>query len=68
VGACTDARHTPYFKAHSTEKVGDHEINVGDDRFYNNMFNGKQRLPHRPRMVEAMKSAPVVVRIRSVDL
>ena len=39
-GACTDARHTPYFKAHSTEKVDDHVLNVGDDRFYNNMFNG----------------------------
>jgi len=41
VGACTDERHTPYFKAHSTEKVADHVLNVGDDRFYNNMFFGK---------------------------
>ncbi len=40
VGACTDKRHTPYFKAHSTEKVDDHVLNVGDDRFYNNMFDG----------------------------
>jgi alpha-N-arabinofuranosidase len=40
VGACTDERHTPYFKAHSTEKVGDHALNVGDDRFYNNIFDG----------------------------
>jgi len=42
VGAVTDPRHTPYFKAHSTEKVADHVLNVGDDRFYNNMFNGKR--------------------------
>jgi len=39
-GACTDARHTPYFQAHNTVKVDDHVLNVGDDRFYNNIFNG----------------------------
>ena len=39
-GAVTDRRHTPYFEEHSTIKVADHELNVGDDRFYNNMFTG----------------------------
>ncbi len=58
VGACTDARHTPYFKAHSTEKVGDHEINVGDDRFYNNMFNGKNGSHIDPGWWEGMKKNP----------
>jgi len=41
-----DGRHTPYFKPHTTIKVGDHKIDVGDDRFYNNMWvgNGKESL------------------------
>jgi len=41
-----DGRHTPYFKPHTTIKVDDHKINVGDDRFYNNMWvgNGKKSL------------------------
>jgi len=40
LGAVTDRRHTPYFEEHNTVKVADHELNVGDDRFYNNMFTG----------------------------
>ncbi|MBI9060691.1 MAG: right-handed parallel beta-helix repeat-containing protein [Marinilabiliaceae bacterium] len=39
-GTWEDGRSTPYFKAHSTEKVDDHKIDVGDDRFYNNMWIG----------------------------
>jgi len=35
-----DGRHTPYFKPHTTIKVDDHKIDVGDDRFYNNMWVG----------------------------
>ena len=31
-------RETPYFKPHSTDKAGLHKVDVGDDRFYNNMF------------------------------
>ncbi len=43
-GNWSDPRSTPYFKPHSTEKIGDHDMNVGDDRFYNNLFigNGKE--------------------------
>jgi len=45
-GNWEDPRETPYFKPHSTEKIGDHKMDVGDDRFYNNMFigNGKEPL------------------------
>jgi len=39
-GNWDNGRETPYFKAHSTEKIGDHHLFVGDDRFYNNMFIG----------------------------
>ena len=41
-----DGRHTPYFKPHTTIKVDDHKIDVGDDRFYNNMWvgDGKESL------------------------
>jgi alpha-N-arabinofuranosidase len=58
VGAVTDARHTPYFKAHSTEKVADHVINVGDDRFYNNMFNGRRGSHIDKGWWEGMKTHP----------
>ena len=58
VGACTDARQTPYFKAHSTEKVADHEINVGDDRFYNNMFNSREGSHIDKGWWEGMKTQP----------
>jgi alpha-N-arabinofuranosidase len=34
-------RETPYFKAHSTEKAGLAKIVIGDDRFFNNIFVGK---------------------------
>lgn len=45
-GNWENGRSTPYFKPHSTEKVGDHDMYVGDDRFYNNLFigNGGQSL------------------------
>jgi alpha-N-arabinofuranosidase len=45
-GNWDNGRSTPYFKPHSTEKVGDHDLFVGDDRFYNNLFigNGGQSL------------------------
>ena len=33
-------RDTPYHKAHSTEIVGLHNIQNGDNRFYNNLFAG----------------------------
>jgi hypothetical protein len=39
-GNWENGRSTPYFKPHSTEKVGDHNMHVGDDRFYNNLFIG----------------------------
>jgi alpha-N-arabinofuranosidase len=39
-GNWEDGRHTPYFEAHSTEKISDHKMDVGDDRFYNNMWVG----------------------------
>ena len=35
-----DDRHTPYFKAHSTEIMGVTLVPDGDDRFYNNLFLG----------------------------
>jgi alpha-N-arabinofuranosidase len=34
------ARATPYFTAHSTEKVADHKIDVADIAMYNNIFIG----------------------------
>jgi hypothetical protein len=40
-----DPRATPYFKPHSTEKIADHTMDVGDDRFYNNMFVGNGEDP-----------------------
>jgi alpha-N-arabinofuranosidase len=58
VGAVTDKRHTPYFKAHSTEKVADHVINVGDDRFYNNVFNGNNGSHIDKGWWEGMKTHP----------
>jgi alpha-N-arabinofuranosidase len=33
-------RATPYFKPHSTEKIDDHKIDLGDAQFYNNIFIG----------------------------
>ncbi len=57
-GACTDGRHTPYFKEHSTIKVDDHEINVGDDRLYNNMFNGNNGSHIDPGWWEGMQTNP----------
>ena len=33
-------RATPYFKPHSTEKIADHKIDIGDAQFYNNIFIG----------------------------
>jgi len=39
-GNWEDSRATPYFKPHSTEKIADHTLDVGDDRFYNNIFIG----------------------------
>ncbi len=45
-GNWDNGRSTPYFKPHSTEKIADHDMFVGDDRFYNNLFvgNGTQSL------------------------
>ncbi len=45
-GNWDNGRSTPYFKPHSTEKIADHDMFVGDDRFYNNLFigNGKKSL------------------------
>lgn len=40
LGNWEDPRYTPYFEPHSTVKKGDHQINVGDDHFYNNFFVG----------------------------
>lgn len=57
-GAVTDQRHTPYFKAHSTEKVADHVLNVGDDRFYNNVFVGRDGSHIDPGWWEGMKRHP----------
>lgn len=39
-GNWENGRSTPYFKPHSTQKVADHDMYVGDDRFYNNLFIG----------------------------
>ena len=39
-GNWSDVRETPYFKPHSTEKISDHGMNIGDDHFYNNVFIG----------------------------
>jgi hypothetical protein len=39
-GNWENGRETPFFKPHSTEKIADHAMNVGDDRFYNNLFVG----------------------------
>jgi alpha-N-arabinofuranosidase len=57
-GACTDERHTPYFKAHSTEKVADHVLNVGDDRFYNNLFDGNNGSHIDHGRLKGMKKNP----------
>jgi alpha-N-arabinofuranosidase len=40
-----DSRATPYFKPHSTEKIADHKMDIGDDRFYNNLFIGNGAEP-----------------------
>lgn len=40
LGNWEDPRYTPYFEEHSTVKKGDHQISIGDDRFYNNIFIG----------------------------
>lgn len=37
-------RDTPFHKAHSTEIVGLHNIQNGDNRFYNNIFSGSPGL------------------------
>jgi len=37
-------RITPYHKAHVTEIAGYHEIQGGDDRFFNNIFLGENEL------------------------
>lgn len=37
-------RATPYFKAHSTEKVADHKIDIGDAYYYNNIFIGNKSM------------------------
>ena len=36
-----DSRHTPYFKAHSTDRVGLHDCPVGDVRLFNNLLAGR---------------------------
>lgn len=45
-GNWDNGRSTPYFKPHSTEKIANHDMFVGDDRFYNNLFigNGEESL------------------------
>ena len=58
IGACTDERHTPYFRAHSTEKVDDHVLNVGDDRFYNNLFDGNNGSHIDPGWLKGMNVNP----------
>ncbi len=40
-GTWSDTRYTPYFEPHTTVKKGDHQISIGDDRFYNNIFVGE---------------------------
>ncbi len=40
LGNWSDPRYTPYFEQHSTVKRGDHQISIGDDHFYNNIFIG----------------------------
>ncbi len=40
LGNWADPRYTPYFEQHSTVKRGDHQISIGDDHFYNNIFIG----------------------------
>jgi hypothetical protein len=58
LGAVTDERHTPYFQADSTEKVADQVLNVGDDRFHNNMFEGRNGSRNDPGWWEGMKTHP----------
>lgn len=41
LGNWEDPRYTPYFEEHSTVKKGDHQISIGDDHFYNNIFIGE---------------------------
>lgn len=38
-----DGRHTPYFKAHTTDMLGKHNCPVGDARLYNNLLAGRGR-------------------------
>jgi len=55
-GNWDNGRSTPYFKPHSTEKLGDHDMFVGDDRFYNNLFvgNGGESLYIQERTSEGV--------------
>jgi alpha-L-arabinofuranosidase len=39
-----DARQTPFLKPHSTEVTGLHDNPRGDDRYYNNVFAGREDL------------------------
>jgi len=39
-----DGRQTPFLKAHSTQVAGYHDNPAGDDRYYNNLFVGREDL------------------------
>ena len=41
-------RATPYFRAHTTQKIADHKIDIGDAHFYNNIFNGNGSFVKNP--------------------
>ena len=42
--ASYDGRRTPFLKAHSTRVAGYHDNPAGDDRYYNNLFVGREDL------------------------
>jgi alpha-N-arabinofuranosidase len=49
--ACPNERTTPYHRAHSTEIVGMHDISVGDNRYYNNIFISQEKVIPWPERV-----------------
>ena len=55
--ACPNVRVTPYHKAHSTKIAGMDNLNVGDDRFYNNIFVSPDKpVPWSERIPERLNN------------
>jgi alpha-N-arabinofuranosidase len=48
-------RATPYFEAHTTEKIDDHKIDLGDAHFHNNIFVGEGPMGPAPSTYDLTK-------------